>query len=162
FDPPDIAEVLIDLPPEDEGVIFRVLPRDKAASVFSYLPMEKQEELVQSFTNDQVYALLNDIPPDDRTRLLEELPSAVTCRLLEVLSPDQLKVARSLLGYPEGTVGRHMTPQYVGVRPDMTSHDALELIRKTGRGKETLNVIYIVDKDGKLLEDLRLGSLVLA
>jgi magnesium transporter len=162
LDPPDIAEIISDLPPEDEGVIFRVLPRGLAATVFSYLPLERQQELVQSLADEQVHSILGAMPPDDRTRLLEELPAAVTRRLLETLSPDQLKAARQLLGYPDGTAGRYMTPQYVSLPPDMSAREALEHVRRTGRGKETLNVLYIVESSGKLLEDLRIGSLVLA
>src|SRR6185436_15764405 len=160
--PVDIAEVLIDLPVEDEGVIFRVLPRKMAALVFSYLPLDRQEELLHCFSNDQVRSILDQMTPDDRTRLLEETPAEVTRRLLETLSPEELKSARILLGYPEATAGRYMTPEYVALPPEMLAKDALDQIRRTGRGKETLNVVYIVDKDGKLLEDLRLGSLVLA
>src|SRR5260221_6140973 len=160
--PADIAEVLIDLPVEDEGVIFRVLPRDQAGIVFSYLPLERQEELLHAFSNDQVCSILDQMTPDDRTRLLEELPSEVTRRLLETLPPEELKLARTLLGYPEGTAGRVMTPKYASVPPDMTARDALEYIRRNGRGKETLNVIYVVDAQGRLIEDLKLGALVLA
>src|SRR3954469_3103247 len=162
LDPSDIAELCIDLPPEDEGVIFRVLPRDKAAGAFSYLPLERQQELVQSLSNATVQTILNEMSPDDRTRLLEELPAEATRRLLETLSPDELKSARQLLGYPEGTAARYMTPKYVALPPDMTARDALEYIRRTGRGKETLNTLYVVDASGTLLEDLRLGALVLA
>jgi magnesium transporter len=162
LDPPDIAELLIDLPAEEEGVIFRVLPREKAGVVFSYLPLERQEELLHSFSNDQVRAILDQMTPDDRTRLLEELPSEVTRKLLETLPPAELALARALLGYPEGSAGRVMTPKYVAVPPDMTAREALEFVRRNGRGKETLNVIYIVDAQGKLLEDLKLGALVMA
>ncbi|MGH7175925.1 MAG: magnesium transporter [Tepidisphaeraceae bacterium] len=159
---PDIAELIMELPPEDEGVIFRVLPRELAALVFEYLPLDYQRRLVQSLSNAQVHAILNEMNPDDRTRLLEELPSATTRRLLETLSPEELQAARKLLGYPEGTAGRYMTPEYVALPPDITARDALDRIRKTGRGKETLSIVYIVNEKGKLLEDLRLGSLVLA
>jgi len=159
---PDVAELLIDLPVEDEGVVFRVLPRERAGQVFSYLPLDRQEELIRSLSNEQVHTILNQMAPDDRTRLLEEMPHEVTRRLLETLSPEELKYARSLLGYPEDSAGRYMTPEYVTLRPDMTAREALEYLRKTGRGKETLNVLYLVDQNGKLLEDVRLGSLVLA
>jgi len=162
MDPPDIAEVLIDVPPEDEGVIFRVLPKGLAAKVFAYLPLERQEELVQSFSNAQVQAILNEMPPDDRTRLFDELPAEVTRRLLDTLSPEELKAARQLLNYPEGTAGRYMSPEYVWLPPDITAREALDRIHKTGRGKETLNIIYVVDEKGKLLEDVRLGAIVLA
>src|SRR5207245_6089448 len=99
---------------------------------------------------------------DDQARLFEELPAAVTRRILEVLPPEELRAARDLLGYPRETAGRYMTPQYVSLRPDMTAREALDYVRRTGRGKETLNILYVVDANGKLLKELRLGSLVLA
>ena len=162
FDPSDLAEIIIDLPSEDEGVIFRVLARDRAAATFSYLPFEHQEGLVRSLSGEEMQAIISGMTPDDRARLLDELPAAVTRLLLDSLSPDALKSTRELLGYPLGTAGRYMTPSYVALSPDMTASDALAHVRRTGRGKETLNVLYIVDDDGKLKEDIRLGSLVLA
>src|SRR5205814_5579906 len=156
LDPADIAELIDELPPEDEGVIFRVMPRDQAATVFEYLPLDVQRKLLQSLSSAQVHSILNQMTPDDRTRLLEELPAEVTRRLLETLSPDELKSARELLGYPVRTAGRYMTPAYVALRPDMTARDALEHVRRTGKGKETLNTLYVVDTTGKLLEDCRL------
>jgi magnesium transporter len=158
----DIAELIVDLPPEDEGIIFRMLARERAATVFEYLPIDHQQGLVQSLSGPQLQTVLNDMTPDDRTRLFEELPAEVTRRLLESLSPEALKEARLLLGYPDETAGRYMTPEYVALPPDITAREALERIRKTGRGKETLAIIYLTSPEGRLLEDLRLGSLVLA
>jgi magnesium transporter len=162
LDPADIAELIIDLPANDEGIIFRVLPREKAADVFEHLPPDYQQELIHSLSSTTVQEILNEMNPDDRTRLFEELPPTVTRQLLDQLSPDELKSARVLLGYEPGTAGRYMTPEYVAMPPDISARDALEKIRHTGRGKETLALVYIVDEKGKLLEDLRLGSLVLA
>src|SRR5205807_1700746 len=113
-------------------------------------------------TNDQMRAVLEGMTPDDQARLLEELPAAVTRRILEALPPEDLRAARDLLGYPPQTAGRYMTPQYVALRPDMTAQEALEHVRRTGRDKETLNILYLADSDGKLLDEMRLGSLVLA
>ena len=158
----DIAEALAQLPGKEQAVLFRLLPREQAAQVFSYLPADRQKQLLHSLSTDEVKSVLDGMPPDDRTRFFEEMPATVTRQLLEVLSPDELKNARQLLGYPEHSVGRYMTPEYVAIRPEMTASQALEHIRKVGRGMETLNVIYILDENGKLLEDVRLGSLVLA
>ncbi len=162
LDPSDIAELIIDLPPEQEGIFFRVLSREKAAAAFEYLPRKHQRGLIKSLNSETVKSILDDMTPDDRTRLFDTLPAEVTRRLLDALSPDELKAARELMGYPKGTAGRYMTPEYAALPPDMSAHDALEQIRKTGRGKETLNIVYIVNDKGVLLEDLRLGSLVLA
>jgi len=160
--PSDVAELIIALPRDEEGFVFRVLPRNEAGEVFSYLPPDHQEGLIESLSNEQVRNVLAEMNPDDRTRLLEEMPAEVTRRLLTALSPEDLKSARWLLGYPEDTAGRYMTPRYVTIQPEMTAAEALDHIRRTGKGKETVNVVYIVDQRGRLVEDIRLSSLVLA
>jgi len=160
--PADIADLIIALPSEDEGIVFRLLPHQQAGRVFAYLPRDHQEGLIRSLSLDQLRDLLEGIAPDDRTRLFDEMPAEVTRRLLESLPPEELKASRDLLGYPPDTAGRYMTPNYASIRPEMTAREALEHIRRTGQGKETLSIVYIVDADGTLVEDLRLGSLVLA
>jgi magnesium transporter len=142
--------------------VFRILPREQATLAFAYLPLERQTELVQMFADEQLVRLLNEMHPDDRTRLLEELPPEVTKRALATLSPSELKIARQLLGYPEDSAGRYMTPEYVAIRPDMTVAEALEFIRTHGKDRETINVVYVTDERGKLLDDVRLSTLVLA
>jgi magnesium transporter len=160
--PSDIAELLIALPTSEEAVVFRLLPRGSAAEVFAYLPSDHQEHLIQSLSGELVRTLLDEMSPDDRTRLLEELPFEVARRLLESLSPTELAHARQLLGYPEDSAGRYMTPEYISVRPGMTAGEALVHIRSTAAGKETLDVIYIIDASGKLVGDVGLPELVLA
>lgn len=162
LDPADIAEVLHDLPPEDSGVIFRILPRDISGVAFEYLPLDQQTELVQTLGSEQLASVLNEMAPDDRTRLFEELPAEVTRRALETLKPDELKMARQLLGYPEGSAGRFMTPEYLALKPSMSASEGLTHLRAHGRGRETLNVLYLVDERNSLLADLRLADLVMA
>ena len=160
--PADIADLIVDLPEKDEGVLFRLLPREVATRAFAYLPLDHQRALISSLSSEEVGEIVRGIAPDDRNRLFDELPAEVTRHLLEALKPEQLREARALLGYPEGTAGRYMTPAYVAVRPEMTAGDALAFIRQKGRSAETLNVVYVVDAGGRLTEDVRLGSLVLA
>jgi magnesium transporter len=162
MDPPDIAEVIEDLPAAESGIIFRILPRDVATQVFEYLPVDQQTEVVETLGTEQLVGLLNEMAPDDRTRLFEELPAAVTKRALAILKPDQLQQARQLLGYPEGTAGRYMTPRYLAIRPNLTAAEALRYIREHGQGIETLNVIYVTDEKGVLHDDIKLSTLVMA
>jgi magnesium transporter len=158
----DIAEMLAGLPPAQRAIVFRLLDRDHAAEVFGYLPPDDQAELIHSLSAAEVKVVLDEMRPDDRTKLFGELPAEVTRKLLETLSPEELRESRELLGYPADSVGRYMTPHYVAISPDMTAGEALDHIRKVGQKSETLNVIYILDSTGKLLEDIRLGSLVMA
>ncbi len=162
FDPADVAEVLVEVPDEDDVAVFRVLPRDLAAKVFAHLPPDHQERLLHSLSGDQMRYVLGGMAPDDQARLLEELPAEVTRRILAALSPDELRSARDLLGYPPGSAGRYMTPRYVSLSPDMTAAEALDYVRRAGRDQETLAVLYAVGTDGILRKEIRLGTLVLA
>lgn len=162
FHPSDIAEILAEIPETDDVPVFRILPRDLAGEVFAHLSPHNQESLLRSLTNEQMRSLLNDMSPDDQARLLEELPPEVTRRILTALSPSELKEARDLLGYPPETAGRYMTPEYVAVPANLAVQDALTHVRKTGRGKETVNVLYVLDEKGRLAGELPLGSLVMS
>src|SRR5436309_1570566 len=159
--PADVAEVILDMPEDDQVIIFRVLPHTLAADVFEYLDIDAQQQLLRAMAHEQVVAILNEMSPDDRTALLEELPSAAARQLIQLLTPEERKVARSLLGYPEGSVGRLMTPDFVAVRENWTVKEVLDYVREHGRDSETLNIIYVVDERGKLIDDLRIREFLL-
>jgi len=156
-----VAEIFTDMESKDVAIVFRILPREFAADVFEYMPFESQEPLLKELGQEHVAAVLNQMDPDDRTSLLEELPGQVTQRLISLLSPEERRIATTLLGYPEDSVGRRMTPDYVSVRSNWTVGQVLEHIRQVGHDKETLNIIFVVDPQGRLVDDIRLRELVL-
>jgi magnesium transporter len=157
----ELATVLTELNLEDQVLAFRVLPRKDAAAVFEYLSQEDKESLLKAMAQEDVAALLNNMAPDDRTMFLEELPAAATRQLLALLTPAERSVALTLLGYPERSVGRLMTPQYVAVREDWTVREVLDYVREHGHDSETLNVIYVVDEQALLLDDIRIREFLL-
>ncbi len=159
--PADVAELIEEVGAEEQGIMLR-LGGKRRTEFFSYLSDATQRELLRAISPEQLTRLVAEMRPDDRTRLLEDLPVGVSHALLGRLPSSDVKTSLALLGYPEDTAGRRMTPDYAAISPGMTVAEALEEIRRTGRGKETLNVVYIVDDSGKLVEDVRLGSLVLA
>jgi magnesium transporter len=158
----DLASALTELGVEDQVVVFRILPRKDAAAVFEYLSREQQEALLKAMAQEDVAALLNNMSPDDRTMFLEELPAAVTRQLLSLLTPAERSVALTLLGYPEDSIGRLMTPHYVSVREQWTIREVLDYVREHGQDSETLNVVYVVDEQGLLIDDIRIRELLLA
>lgn len=158
---PDIAELISDLPLEDQVIVFRLLPRDVAAETFEYLGHHSQHRLLHAMGKEEVVQLINEMSPDDRTSLLEELPNAAITELLKLLTPEELKVAKTLLGYPESSVGRLMTVDFVAVRDQWTIQRVLDHIREHGKNRETLNVIYVVDDSGKLIDDVRIREFLL-
>ena len=159
--PADVAEVILDLPEDEQVIIFRVLPHDLAADVFEYIGIEEQQKLLRAMAHEQVVGILNEMAPDDRTALLEELPSDAARKLIRFLTPEERRVATALLGYPEDSVGRLMTPDFIAVKEDWTVQEVLDYIRAYGQDSETLNVIYVVDDRGKLIDDIRMREFLL-
>src|SRR5882672_9092500 len=159
--PADVAEVILDMPEDEQVIIFRVLPHTLAADVFEYLDLDAQQKLLRAMAHEQVVGILNEMSPDDRTALLEELPSAAARQLIQLLTPEERHVAQSLLGYPEGSVGRLMTPDFIAINEEWTVKEVLDHVREFGHDSETLNVVYVVDERGKLIDDIRMREFLL-
>ncbi|MBN2863974.1 MAG: magnesium transporter [Bacteroidales bacterium] len=159
-----IVEIIEQLTAGEDILIFRLLSNRKAKDTFQLLSYEKQEQIIESLARNsgKLSALLNDLDPDDRTAFFEELPGQVSQRLIQLLSPEERAIAIQLLGYPEESIGRLMTPEFVAVRSDFTVGQTLDHIRKFGHNSETLNVVYIVDNGYKLIDDIKIREIILA
>lgn len=157
----DIAPLLTTLSLEERVLVFRILPRKTAADTFAYLSTDEQNALLRAMASEEASTLLNNMAPDDRTTLLEELPAEATRQLLALLTPQERAEAVRLLGYPEGSIGRLMTPHYVRVKEQWTVAQVLDHIRSHGQDSETLNVIYVVDDAGMLIDDIRIREFLL-
>jgi magnesium transporter len=160
--PAESAEILRELAPPERAVAFRALPREYAADVFAELSPAAKDGLLGDLSEQETRRLLGHMAPDDRTELFEEMPDQVTQRLLKLLSPDDLREARQLLGYPEESVGRLMTPDFIAVGPEDSVGRALERIRKQAEERETVHTVFVTDDRGKLLGYAALGRLVAA
>jgi len=119
LEPFQIAEIIGRLPKSDQIILFRLLSREQAKETFQHLSYEEQEDIIESLAVNvnKLKELLNDLDPDDRTAFFEELPGEVTQRLIQMLSKEEREIATKLLGYPEESIGRLMTPEYVAVKP---------------------------------------------
>ena len=160
--PQDIAELIQGVDKKQVVLVFRLVPKEKVADVFSELDPAVQEFILNHFADEEIKALLAELDPDDRTSLFEELPGTFTQKLINFLPERDRKEALELLGFPEDSVGRLMTPDYVAVRPDWNIRKSFEHIKKYGRDAETIDMIYVVDKNWKLLDDIPIRRFILA
>lgn len=157
----DVAELINEFP-EYESQIISNMSIHRAASVFKILDFSAQKTIIQALPPFKTAELLNELPADDRTSFLEELPSEVVKELIKLLDPEERKVTLSLLGYPESSVGRLMTPDYIAVQIDWTVQEVLEHIREVGKDSETIDVIYVVNDKGEFVDDIRIREIILA
>lgn len=157
----DVAE-LINHFPDQEAYIITHMKTHRAANVFKILDLTEQKKIIHELPPFKTAELLNALSPDDRTDFLEELPSNAVRELIKLLNPEERKTTLSLLGYPEDSIGRLMTPDYVWVYPHNTVEEVFATIRKYGKDSETINVIYVINENGELLDDIRIRDFILS
>ena len=160
--PPDAADLLEELEPENALLVFRLLPRDRAGDVFAELEPPAQEALIRKMADGRARAVILELSPDERTEFLEDLPDSLVRKLVYLLPREERREALELLGYPEESVGRLMTPDYVALRPHWTVEEAFRHLRRYGSDAETLNVVYVTDDDRRLIDDIPIRRLLLA
>jgi magnesium transporter len=156
----DVAK-LIDEYPEYEQQIIDHLNIHRAASTFKILDLPTQKRVMRDLPPSKIAELLNELSADDRTDFFEELPSSIVRELIKLLNPDERKITLSLMGYPENSVGRLMTPDYVYVFENNSVAEVLDTIRKIGKNSETIDVIYVINEKGELLDDIRIREFIL-
>ena len=160
--PSDIAEVLAEMNEGERMVAFLMLPGALKSEVFSYLPVSLQSEIIKELGSSSTAEMLENMAPDDRTEVLESFPDLLIKETINLLSTEEKKIALNLLGYPEKVVARLMTPYYIQAKPYWTVGETLKNIRRFGKKAETLNFVYIIDDSKKLIDDIRIGRLLMA
>ena len=162
FSPADIAETLSDLHADERLLAFLKVPKEYKADVFSHLDPDFQEETIRSIGSDEVSEILNAMTPDDRTALFEDFPDELIKYSINHLNPQERRIALKLLGYNSDSIARLMTPYYIQIRKEWTIKRCLQQIKKVGSKVETMNYLYVVDERNRLIDDIALGSLLLA
>ncbi len=157
----DVAELMYEYEDLATDIIIN-MPIHRAVSVFKILDIGEQKKIVQELPSHKTAELLNELPADDRTDFLEELPKAAIRDLIKLLNREERIITLAMLGYPEDSVGRLMTPDYVYVYKHITVEQAFNTIRKVAKNSETIDVIYVINERGELIDDLRIRDLILA
>ncbi|MGL4582202.1 MAG: magnesium transporter [Flavobacterium sp.] len=160
--PADIAEAITEMKKTERNLAFLKLSPDLKVEVFSFLDINIQEEIVRSMTQEDYADVLNNLEPDDRTELLEDFPDELIKYSINLLNDKEKQIALNLIGYKEDSIARLMTPLYIQTKANKTVRQVLDHIKVYGKKAETLNYIYVVDDHNRLIDDLKLGELVLA
>ncbi|GAA1906247.1 magnesium transporter [Streptomyces sodiiphilus] len=157
-----IADEIARMDEVNSVVAFRLLDKDRAIEVFEELDPVDQQQILQGLRDQTFRDLVEAMDPDDRARMLKEAPAKVAKRVLAGLSPHERQMTAALLGYPEGSLGRYMTPETVALHKELTVHQALETVRRRGGQAETIYTLPVVDVGRRLLGVVELRDLVLS
>lgn len=158
----DLAEFIHSKPTQEQQFVFNMLPEKIAVQTFEYLPFPTQKKILNYLSHEKTAYLMDHLSPDDRTAFLEDLPPTIVNQLIKLLSPEERILTLKLLGYPEDSVGRLMTPDYIAVKKDWTVQQVLNFVREQVKNSETIDILYVVDDKGVLLDDLRIQEFLIA
>jgi magnesium transporter len=156
------VEILIGELPDYGPRFIEILSINRAVNVFRILDFPVQERILKRLSGPKIAELINELPPDDRTALFSEMHSDTVKVLIQHLPVDDRKEALKLLGYKEDSVGRLMTPDYIVIKKTWNVDRVLAHIRKYGKDSETIDVVYVIDSNGALLDDIRIREILLA
>jgi len=157
-----VAEEMSRLNTTDKAVLFRLLDKDRASQVFEFLDVAHQAELLDELREGNSAELLLELPDDDRARLLGEMPAKVAARLMAGLPENRRQATAQLLGYPDESAGRVMTPVPTVINASNTREEALEKLRGRGLRNRDIAVLAVTDSSRRLLGVVDLSTLVTA
>lgn len=160
--PHDIAEEFTRLDSVESALVWRLLNRDRALEVFEELDTTEQQDLLNGMRGEAFRSLLESMDPDDRARMLGEAPAGFVHRVLQGLSAKERAMTASLLGYPEDSVGRVMSPEVVTVQESTPVPDIVKVVKRKGKTAETIDILAVVDKSRKLVGVMDLSQVVMA
>jgi len=158
--PERLIALLERLPLQRRAIVYRLLPKERALDVFERLSPSLQSDLVQGLQDADVAAIFASLDPDDRVWLLDELPAGLAPRLLHGLSDKERQLTAGVLGYPKGSVGRRMSPEYVSTRADTTVAAALERVHARLDDAETVYTLPVLDDRRHVLGVVSLRGLL--
>ena len=133
------------------ALLFRTLPKTTAIAVFDLLDPAVQADLVSALRDDHVSAVVEAMDPHDRAELLDELPASVATKILAGLSPTERDLTGIVLGYPEKSVGRRMSPEFATLHPTDSVEKALAHLTKVLDDVETIYTVPVTSAEKKLV-----------
>jgi magnesium transporter len=158
----DLAEVIEGLSEETAVTMLAALPPHLGAHALDAMHKGRRVELVLKLERTIAARLAELMSADERADLFQALPAEVRTDLLERMPKEEQRDVRELIRYPQSSAGGLMTTDYVALSPDITVERAIEDVRRTAAGKETIYEAYAVNPNGTLLGAVSLRDLVLA
>jgi magnesium transporter len=159
--PSEVAQIFLNLPASSAVKAFQAFPEKNKIVLFPYLDNLVQKQIIQDIPKDQASKILNSISSDDLLIFLSQLKGIELSETLEYLNEKNKKAAHNLLGYPKESVARLINTEFVTIKKEMTIDEAMTHLRKYHQDSETANVVYVVDGEGKLIDDVPIRRLVL-
>src|SRR5689334_18403186 len=159
--PSEVAQIFLNLPASSAVKAFQGFPEKNRITVFPYLDDLVQKQIIRDLSKEEASRILNTVSSDDLMIFLSKLKGVELSEILEYLNEKNKKAAHNLLGYPKESVARLINTEFATMKREMTIEQAMIHLRKYHHDTETANIVYVVDAEGKLIDDMPIRRLVL-
>jgi magnesium transporter len=159
--PSEVSTIFTSIPAEKAIPAFMSFAPIKQVQVFPYIDEQLQQKIIKEIPTQQASYILNELSSDDRLNFYSMLKGIDLSAALDLLNEPNKKTTHDLLGYPEKSVARIINTDFATIDRSMTIAEANEHLRKFHKDSEAANVIYVVDKNGKLIDDIPVRRFVL-
>jgi magnesium transporter len=159
--PAEVSKLLESLPVEYAINTFLALPESVQINIFSFFDHVLQKAVMEELPRPQISVILNNIESNDRIAFFDTLDGVDVTEYLNLLNDKNRLATYDLLGYPEKSVARLINTNFTTVRKEWTLGQAVEHLRRFYTDTPAANVIFVVDNQGKLVDDIPIRRLVL-
>jgi CBS domain-containing protein/sporulation protein YlmC with PRC-barrel domain len=149
--PYEIADVLTRIPPDNQETLIETLGIDKAAEAIPEMDERHQKELLERMDESKAADLMEAMSPDDAADILGDLTESKAEAIIEEMQDEEAEEVKELLRHEEDSAGGLMTTDYLAVGPDLSVAETLEVIRKASTEIENIHVVYVQDKQERLI-----------
>jgi len=156
------AGVLESMPEEEAAGALKSLPIPLAARVVKVLQISYAAELLKEADDHMMIEMTSHLDPQILASIMMLLPQDARERMSKHISGKLKDQIRELLDYPEGSIGRTMTTDFVALKKNNRAEEAIEKIRALAKRKYPSSYVYVVDEENRLIGVLNMRDLMLA
>ncbi|MBI1899045.1 MAG: CBS domain-containing protein [Acidobacteria bacterium] len=160
--PADLADIVEELSPEDREAIIETIDAEIAADALSEMDRDVQSSILESLEAEKAAEIIEEMAADEAAHALAELEEETSHEILEELTPESKSEVSELIDYGEDRAGFLMNPEFVALPQNATVREAVATLRGNEEQLETLNTIFLLDREGRLKASVPLARLFVA
>jgi CBS domain-containing protein/sporulation protein YlmC with PRC-barrel domain len=160
--PADLADIVEDLAPAEREAIFETIDSEVAADALTEIDPKMQASILEALEPEKAADIVEEMAPDEAADLLSELEEETSEEILDEMDSEPKTEVQELLEFEEDTAGGLMNTEFVSVHENATAKDALSALRGNEDLLETLNTVFLLDPDERLVGSIPLARLFLA
>jgi magnesium transporter len=160
--PADLADIVEDLGPAEREAIFETIDSEVAAEALSEVDPKMQASILESLEPEKAADIVEEMAPDEAADVLSELEDETSEEILDEMDSAEKTEVEELLEFDEDTAGGMMNTEYVALHENALVTDALSALKGNEDLLESLNTLFLIDADGRLIASVPLARLFIA